>query len=224
MLRFFQKRALRNRRAHVLKECEEELDRVRKIAPVFPDSREILRARADLLTQARAIGLSESSAIKQLDFFHRLRSGLATSIEDQDVAGYVREAQALGLQDNSCVRYLREHQRMLHLKAHGPEIIETDSQGRAIYVRCDAEHKNKPGRFEVRDDGISFGGEVAIQIPWTNVAHVAKTTHTYRGYESDAIAVQEGKRRTATIFAFHGSGAAVVCETVLQVWKRQQRS
>ena len=79
---------------------------------------------------------------------------------------------------------------MQTLKAHGPEVIEHRADGRKVFLRCKVDHKGQTGMLEVRDDGLSFVGEIALEIPWSTVVHVAKTTHK----DSDAIAIQEGKR------------------------------
>jgi hypothetical protein len=88
------------------------------------------------------------------------------------------------------------------LRAGGPETLGRDAQGRDVYFRLQALFTNKDGQLELRDDGLTFTGEVVVEIAWHNVAHLAETTHTYRGDDYAAIALQEGKRRTSTKFAF----------------------
>jgi hypothetical protein len=62
--------------------------------------------------------------------------------------------------------------------------------------------RTSPGQLEIRGDGLTFTGEVFVEIALHNVMHVAEMVHTYRGDEYKAVALQERKRRTPTRFAF----------------------
>jgi hypothetical protein len=94
-----------------------------------------------------------------------------------------------------------------------------------VYFRYAAEFKNKPGSLDFRSDGLTFTGEVVVEIAWSNVAHAAKTTHTFQGYEQTALALQEGKRRTPTKFAFSVGPADYACDLAVLLWeKSRQRS
>lgn len=216
MFDFFRKRRQREVRAA----CEAELERVGKMNAGLVAPRD-LQSLAGLLDRARAAGLRDELTIKRVDFLHRLLSGLAKEIQDHEIGAFLAEARTLEIEETDGVRRLQDHLRMTGLKARGPEVIACDARGRAVYLQCDAEHNNKPGRFEVREDGVSFAGEVVIEIPWSRVDHVAQTTHAYRGYEQDGvIGIQEGKRRTATKFVLSARERAFGFELTKQVWER----
>jgi len=214
----------RRREGEILEACEAELERTRKASAVMVNTPGQLATRAALLERARSTGVAKSVTFKRLDFLQRLLSGLAAGIEDDAMDPLIAEARALDLADTDGIRRLLDYQRMAALKTGGPKIIERDAQGCGVYLRCEAEHKNKPGRLEVRDDGMTFVGEVVVEIPWSNAAHVAQTTHSYRGIDYRAIAVQEGKRRTPTKFTFTGRDDKYACELIEQVWTRCRSS
>jgi hypothetical protein len=212
MFDFLRKRKQRD----VLARCEAELERTRKANAQFVNSPRDLTTRAALLEEARAVELGETQVVRQLDFLQRLLAGLADSIADNRVQSFISEAERLGLDDTDGVKRLRDHLRMLALAERGPEVIHREPDGLSVYLRCEVEHKNKPGTLVVRDDGIAFTGEVVIDIPWSRVVHVAKTTHSYQGVDTEAIAIQEGKRRTATKFAFWGRSSDYNCELIVR--------
>jgi hypothetical protein len=210
----------RRRQATLIAKLETALIEAESVRPMFGDSRENIQRRATLLEQARVADLADEPIVRRLDFLQRLFRGLATSIPDDGVPALLNEAATLNLADNPCVGHLRDHQRLQDVKTHGPAPTATDPRGRVVYLKVPADYKNKPGELQVRDDGLTFTGDVVVEIAWAEVSHVARTTHRSGGYDADAIAVQEGKRRSGTKFAFH-SDADVVCETILQVWQRR---
>ncbi len=124
-------------------------------------------------------------------------------------------------QDTAPVRALAQVRRLQRLEERGAEEIEQDQQGRSVYLRCEAEYRNKPGSFEVREDGVAFSGEVLVEIPWTNVTHVARTEHSYQGLDYYAVAIQERKRRTATTFVFPDDSIGKFGrELTVKVWEQ----
>ena len=178
--------------------------------------------RARLLEEARSADLADSVVVRQLGFLQRLLAGLATQIEDHEMPELLDEAHALGLEDTDGVRLLQRHQRLTMLRAQRPQPVGRDERGRGVYLECEAEYKNKPGIIRVHDDGMTFTSEVFIEIAWNNVIHVAKTTHTYQGFDCAAIAIQEGKRRTPTKFVFADRDSEYACEVIARVWNRSQ--
>jgi hypothetical protein len=210
---------LRERRQRkVLTLCEAELERTQKAYAKFVNTPGDLATRAALLEQATAEDLTEHPIIKRLEFLQRLLAGLATAIEDSAIPAFIEEARALGLTETDGIRLLIEHQRMQMLAAHGPEVIERTATGHTVFLRCQVEHKRQTGTLEVRNDGLTFVSEAALEIPWSTVVHVAKTRYN----DGEAIAIQEGKRRTATKFVFFGRGSEYACEVILQTWKRSR--
>ena len=100
-----------------------------------------------------------------------------------------------------------------------------DQQGRGVYFQCEAEFKNKPGQLEIREDGLTFTGEVVIEIPWSNVVHAAKTTHTFQGLDYAALALLEGKRRTPTKFvSTRDYDATYAVEVTMRLWGTEQET
>jgi hypothetical protein len=197
----------RRRDRQILEECEAELARTSVALAEFVNSPGELQNRAALLARAREANLYEHETVRRLDYLQRLMGGLAVGIEDGQINAFIDEARTLGLEETNGVRLLLDRQRRLTLETRGPEEVAHDADGTPLYFEAEVEYKNKPGVLRIADDGLRFVGEVALEIPWSNVAHVARTTHSYRGYESEAIAIQEGKRRTATKFVFAGRDA-----------------
>ena len=124
----------------------------------------------------------------------------------------------LDLAKTDGMRQLEALKQMAVLKADGLQVIERDASGRSIYLRYPTNFRNKPGLLEVRNDGLTFTGEVAIDVPWATVVHVARTDHIYQGLDYFDVAIQEGKRRTPTKFAFpaYDHGAQYACEVVMR--------
>lgn len=203
-------------------DCEREADRTAKAHPGFMSNPRDASLRAALLQRATEAGLAEHEMVKRLAFLDRLVEAMSIdpTPAPEVLAPFVEEAKQYQFEEIQSVRLLRRHLDLERLKQEGPRVMGQDRQGRAVYYRCTAEFKNKEGQFEVRADGISFTGEVAIEIAWTDVAHVSKTTHTYRGDTDKAIAIQEGKRRTPTKFVF-GIEADYACEVTLMSWARR---
>jgi hypothetical protein len=205
------------RQREILTSCEAELERTRRADARFVNSPRDLAERGALLERAFTNDLRDNPTVRQLDFLQRLLTGLATSIPDDDVQGFIDEAVALALADTDGVQRLVVWRLMQELAARGPEPIDTEN-GHAVYLRCEAEHKRKSGRLVVRDDGLTFTGEVALDIPWSTVKHVANTVEN----DADAIAIQENKRRTATKFGFWGRDSDYIREVIHRVWQQSK--
>ena len=207
----------------LLADCEKELKRT-TVANVYFRTERDASLRAKLLRDAVAAGLGEHETVKRLDFLQRLLTALDGDPSPTVQDALLAEAKGLELEEVSGVLALRAHRNLELLKERGPQVVTHDSQGRAIYFRCGAEFKNKPGQFEVRDDGVTFTGEVVVEVPWSNVVHAAKTAHTYQGMDYCAVALQEGKRRTPTKFVFtRDSEAAYACEVTMQLWEQSRK-
>ena len=161
-----------------------------------------ITTRAELLASATAAGLTDRDVVQKLAFFHRLLSELSQAPDLSTIDTLLTEARRLQLRDGDALRTLVALAESAMFAQQGLRAVEHDSLGRAVYLRCDAEFKNKSGQLEVREDAICFRGEVLVEIPWINVLHAAKTSHTYQGLDYAAVAIQEGKRRTSTKFAF----------------------
>jgi hypothetical protein len=216
MFKFLRER----RQREVLGRCDAELSRTQAANAQFVNGPWDLSLRGQLLADARAEGLSDHPTVKRLDFLQRLVSGLATEIPDNAVPAFVAEARALDLTETDGVKRLIAHQRMQALSENGPEVIDRTTEGHGVFLRCEVEHKGQSGRLEIRDDALVFVGEVALVIPWATVAHVANTTVK----DADAIAIQEGKRRTATKFAFWGRDSDYARALILKVWERFRKA
>lgn len=204
-----------------LQACEHELDRTKKALAAYANSPRDLAERAALLARAQELGLTDVPVVRRLQFLQRLLTALSTGIDENDLAlaaQFVAEGERLDLGDTDGVRLLRRHLRLAHLRSTGPQPI-VDKDGRTVYTRCSADYKNKAGTLEVHGGGISFLGEVRIDIAWPSVTHVAQTTHAYQGIEYPAVAVQENKRRTATRFVFTDSDGGYTSELIVAVWK-----
>jgi hypothetical protein len=212
MFKFLRER----RQREVLSQCGAELERTQRANAAFANSPRDLATRAALLERAKTEDLADHPTIKRLAFLQRLLT--ATEIEDGAVPAFIAEARALGLTETDAVRRLIEHQRMQALAQYGPEVIERTASGHEVFLRCQVEHKRQTGMLEVRDDGLTFVGEVALEIPWSTVVHVAKTTYNV----FDAVAIQEGKRHTATKFVFLGRDGDHAREVILQIWARSK--
>jgi hypothetical protein len=114
--------------------------------------------------------------VKRLDFLQRLLTALDGDPSATMQDALLDEAKRCQLENTSGARALRKHRELELLKEHGPRVVAHDQRGRPVYLRCEAEFKNKAGRFEVRDDGVTFTGEVVIEIAWISVVRAAKTT------------------------------------------------
>jgi hypothetical protein len=133
----------------------------------------------------------------------------------EEIAGFTYRRVSIRAWDEASLR--KERERLARLKTHGPEPESQDSDGRSVYISCPAEYRRRNGLLEIRDDGIAFKGDVAIEIPWKNVAHLAQGD---TDDAEDVLAVQEGKRRTATRFALFGNDSAYALYVAFRVWGR----
>lgn len=206
----------------VLAECETELERTSRAMWRFVTAPRDVATRDGLMRKASESGLAEHETVLRLAFLHRLLAVLpiasATSVQAKDAL--LGEATRLGL-DTDAVRSLAALRELQRFVEEGPRMIERDSKGRAVFLRCEAEFKNKPGHLEVRDDGLRFEGEVVVDIAWEDVVHAAATTHTYQGVDYVAVALQEGKRRTPTRLAFPlDYSADLRAALTVAVWQR----
>lgn len=211
----------------ILADCEKELHRTAKAEPYFMSDRDV-NSRAGLLQRAAAAGLGEHETVKRLDFLQRLLGAVTVDPTPAPAVldALLAEAKRYQFENISAVRSIRQHQELHRLKQDGPHVVrDHDPQGRAIYFQCAAAFKNKDGRFAIRADGVTFTGKVVIEIAWSNVVHAAKTTHTYQGVDHNAVALQEGKRRTPTLFAFtRDSEAAYACEVTMRLWEQSKKA
>ena len=207
----------------LLTACDVELERTVKADWRFVAMPRDMSERGQLLTQAAAAGLSDRPVVQKLSFYQRLLTALNGRPELEAMDRLLTEARSLGFRDGDAIRKLVAVAEAELFNQHGLRAIEADGAGRAVYLRCVAEFKNQPGQLEVRDDGLCFRGEVLVEIPGTNVQHVAATGHTYRDLDYPAVAIQEGKRRTPTKFAFppYHHGAEHACRIVLAVWEQR---
>jgi hypothetical protein len=208
-------------RAECIQLCERELERTRKALAAYANSPRDLAERGALLARAKALGLGGQSVTVRLEFLQRLLTALSDeSIQDDDIGLMellIAEGENLELGETNGVQILRRGARLAKLRAYGP-VAQRDENGRAVYASCNAEYRNTPGSLEVSEAGLTFAGEVRLEIAWSNVVHLARTTHTYQGLDSPAVAVQEQKRRTATKFVFSDGDAEYSLALVLAVW------
>ena len=187
----------------ILEDCKKAVENMWRVPwPLDRDER-YMQERAALLKKAAAAGLSDHATVRRLEFVQRLVNTLGGSGGDGATKdALLAEAKRHELSDMHALRGLAAARNLERLAEHGLAAIAHDAQGRAVYLQCEANFKNKTGQWEVRDDGATFTGEVVLDIVWSNVAHAAKTTHTYQGDDYRAVAFQEGKRRTATKVVF----------------------
>jgi hypothetical protein len=204
----------------LLMQAQAAVERVAHVSAVLPDSPAELARRDQLLRRMRGADLTQTPTFKRLDFLQRLRRGLATSIADEAVAGFLAEAKALDLEDNDGIRLLRRHLRLCDLKTGGPHPIERDADGRGVYHRCGAEYRKRDGTLEVTTAGVTFTGEVLVSIPWSKVLHVAHVNDD----GEDVIALQERGRKTASKFGFYGADSTYAGELDIAVWNRHRAS
>ena len=119
---------------------------------------------AAVLERAVAAGLGEHETVKRLAFLQRLNTvnkDLSPSMKDALLA----EAARYRLENTTVVQSLREQRELERLEQQGPRVMSHDQRGRGVYFQCEAEFKNKPGQLEIREDGLTFTGEVVIEIP-----------------------------------------------------------
>jgi hypothetical protein len=225
MFKFLQRRreeAERRRREAAVAACRAELERTYRADARFVRTPQDMTSRAALLETARRAGAGDAEAVRQLDCLQRLLTVLR--IENPGAATMlplITEARSLGLAEAQAVRTLAGKHALAVLRKSGPQVIERDADGRRVYLRCLADHENRTGEYEVREDGITFSGEVRIEIPWTTAAHVAETAHEYQGSCYRAIAIQERTRRTATKFVFvDGWTNELACEVTVRMWQQ----
>lgn len=210
----------------ILADCEKESNRTARAGCQFVSVPRDMSARAALLQRAVAAGLADHETVKRLDFLQRLLVAVTGNPEPSAAIqdALVAEAKRYQLEHTSGVQVLRKHRELEQLKQEGPRVMAHDQQGRDVYFQCAAEFKNKPGRFDLRDDGATFTGEVVVEIAWSNVVHAAKTTHTYQGVDYSAVAFQEGKRRTPTKFVFtRDQEADYACEVTMRLWEQSKK-
>lgn len=176
-------------------------------------------------TKAHTVGIGDHPNIKLADFILRVTSALAGSTDTPAKTRLLEEVTSLHCATIGPVVRLRELVELDRLAASGPEILSRDSQGRGIYAEISVEHKNQPSTLSIREDGLTFTGEVLLDIAWGDVVHVANTTHaTGRGddrIDYEAVAIQEGKRRTATKFALM-ERTAYAQALIAAAWRRHQ--
>jgi hypothetical protein len=212
--------------ATILAECERESERAARALPYFISNPRDDNLRRSLLQKAAGAGLSEHHAVKRLALVHRLIDAVTVdpTPTPEMLDPLVEQAKRYQLEDSHAVRLIQDHLALTRLKQNGPQVVRHDQQGRAIYFQCTAEFKNEEGRFEVREDGVTYTGDVAIEIRWSDVVHANRTTHTYQGDTRKAIVLQEGKRRSPTRFAFPlNREAEYACEVTMLSWERRQR-
>lgn len=210
--------------AAVLAECAAVLARHSGAMWQFVIGHRDIAEREAMLQKASAAGLSDSATVQQMALLHRLLAVMPVAAQTSAAAkdGLLAEARRHDL-DIHAVRELASMREFEQFESDGPRIIERDAEGRGVYLRCDAEFKNKPGLLEVREDGVRFVGEVVVDVAWANVVHAATTTHTYQGADYKAVALQEGKRRTPTKFAFPPDYSADLRAAVtVAAWQRAQ--
>jgi hypothetical protein len=215
----------RDQNPAILAECEEELRRTAVANWQYVSVPRDMNARAELLQKAATAGLAEHETVKRLDFLQRLLLAVNAPSTLAVKEAFLNAAPRYQLEGTSAIRWMRQQRDLEVLEAEGLRIISHDQQGRAVYLQCSAEFKNKPGRLEAREDGVTFLGEVAVEIAWSTVAHAAKTVHSYQGLDYSAVALQEGKRRTPTKFAFtRDDEAAYACEVIMRVWAHKKQA
>jgi hypothetical protein len=203
-------------RTAILTECEHQLERLSGTLLWVVDDQQIV----SLVDRAASAGLHEHDTLKRLKFLHRL---VTCAIADTDPIGkdaLLAEADHLGYGETPAARDVRRSRKLELLHERGPEVMGHDASGRPVYFECEAEFKNRPGKIVMRDDGLTFVGEVVVDVEWTDAVHVARATHSYRGDEYSALALQEGKRRTPTKFALMESKADYACAMAVTLWNR----
>lgn len=189
-----------------------------RLGAFVPPSDRELEAQAQLLANAETVGLQAHPAVLRLRFMHGvLREMKSGGISGEALDRVVREAEPLALADTPIVQHVRRYHRLWLLERDGPAPIGEGADSTALYFRGPTEYRNKPGTLEVTERGLTFLGEVRLELLWERVQHVASTTHTYRGFEQPAIAIQEAKRRTATKFVFGDDFGPAVVEAVWEL-------
>jgi hypothetical protein len=177
----------------------------------------------DLVQKAKGAGLGDHETVRRVDFMTRLLAALFDGCDTTGKEKLVEEAVRLELGSIGPVARIMELLAIEHLTAHGPQIESRDALGRGVYFELPVEFKNREGLLEVREDGLTFKGEVLLEIAWADVKHIANTTHkTGRGderVEYAAIALQEGTRRTPTKFALP-RGADFTQALIAAAWQR----
>jgi hypothetical protein len=214
----------KRRQAAILAECQVELERAARMSWQYASQRDVDTGSA-LLQRATAVGLKEDETVVRLALLHRLWTALSEEVGSEMKDRLLAEATRHQLADMPAGRALQRLRDLELLHEHGLRVMLSDSQARPVYFRCPADFKNKSGSLDFREDGVTFTGEVVVEIAWGDVTHAARTTHTFQGYEQTALALQEGKRRTPTKFAFAGGPADYACEVARLLWEQsKQRS
>ena len=149
----------------LLSQCETELQRSLRAEWRFVSVPRDVALRADLLAKAAAAGLTETPAVQQLAFLHRLINSLTQSLDLAAIDTLMTDARRVQLQNCSALRELVTLAESAIFAEQGLRPIEHTADGHAVYFRQDAEFKNNPGQLEVRDDGVCFRGEVLLDIP-----------------------------------------------------------
>jgi hypothetical protein len=215
-----QRASIEAQRAVIIADCERALDRISRAGWEFVGAQEV----ASHIAKANAVGLLKHETVARLELLQRLNAAALENPGPTVNDNLLTEAARLGLEDTSAARFIRRRRRLEVFRERGPEIVSRDPQGRPVHFECEAEFRNKPGTLAIRQDGLTFTGEVIIEVLWVEAAHVAPTTHTYRGSDYSALAVQERKRRTATKFALNQSDADYVCELAALLWERSRNA
>jgi len=211
--------AVAQQAATVLAECEATLTRIFRMSWSYIAPRDVAEM-AERVQRATDAGLHDHETVRGLDFCDRLWHSLRCEIDADAKDSLLAEGERIGLGDLRVLQEMRHQRGLDRLRDEGPSVIERDSRGRSVYWRSDAQFKNKTGALEIRDDGLTFAGEVMGNVAWSDVAHAAKTSHTCQSNDMIALALQEGTRRTATKFAFpderEGDRA---CEIAIRLWQ-----
>lgn len=219
----FRGAARRRNREAFLARCQRALNEL-DIYVHDPSARD---RRAALPRQAHARGWGEDEAAQRLavldqvyDLVVRL-AGLNNTDTPHDGGGAVSDglladSGRLGLGENPFVKKLSAERELVLLPERGPQVLDIDTKGRAVYLRCTASYNKQVGQVEVREDGMTFVGEVVLNIPWTKVTHA-----TTVGMQ---LALQEGTRRTPTKFQFrYGDNWRLAHQIAVVAWQRVQR-
>jgi hypothetical protein len=218
---------LKQRKADaVIAAVQEEVQRTVVAGWEYMHSPKDVNKRNDLLKQAADAEVSAHEAVRQLDFFHRLLAGLHGTMDGPTLDGLLNEAVKTPFVSTSPVQRLMAVGKKFVLETEGlSRLSERDGQGRLVYLRCGAEFRRKDGQLEVREDGITFTGEVRLEIPWDNVAHFAQSMETYQDLNYYVLSFQEGKRRTATKFTLptYDNNAEYACSVVIRVWNERKK-
>jgi hypothetical protein len=212
----------RRRAAAAVAACRAELARTAAADASMVSSPRDMQARAGLLDAARQAGASDAGEVRQLDSLQRLLAVLRTKGADAAAMELaLADARSLNLGETTAVRTFEAACALAVVRERGPQAIRRAAAGRRVYFSGPAEHKNRQGTLEVREDGLTFTGEVLIEIPWANVAHVAEVVHETRDALGAAIAIQEGKRRTATKFVlWDAPDQSLGCEVAVKAWEQ----